>query len=355
MSRIAPRRLRAAALLLATLLPAACTRPPAQAPSVAASAAASAERPAERAVRLIPLAGPAAEARAEISGLAWHGEELVLLPQYPERFAGGADGALFAISRRQILDFLDGHATGPLTPRAVPFDAGSIRTQIPGFEGFESIGFVGERVFFTIEASTESGMQAYLVSGRTDPALGAVRLDPEAPRPIAPQATIPNLSDESMVLAPGRVLTLYEANGARVNPRPVAHAFALEGLTPLPPIPFPAIEYRITDATPVDSEGRFWAVNYFFPGETILAAERDPIAERWGRGATHARSQPVERLLEFRITASGIERTETPPIQLELLDSGEGRNWEGIARLPGRGFLIATDRFPTTLLAFVKD
>ncbi len=41
------------------------------------------------------------------------------------------------------------------------------------------------------------------------------------------------------------------------------------------------------------------------------------------------------------------------PIQLTLVDEATVRNWEGIARLDGRGFLIATDTYPATILAFV--
>ena len=35
------------------------------------------------------------------------------------------------------------------------------------------------------------------------------------------------------------------------------------------------------------------------------------------------------------------------------LGVGVARNWEGIARLEGRGFLLVTDQFPDTILAFV--
>ena len=40
--------------------------------------------PAEAQVRVIPLAAPLDTPRAEISGLAWHGDDLILLPQYPD-------------------------------------------------------------------------------------------------------------------------------------------------------------------------------------------------------------------------------------------------------------------------------
>jgi hypothetical protein len=42
-----------------------------------------------------------------------------------------------------------------------------------------------------------------------------------------------------------------------------------------------------------------------------------------------------------------------PPIQLELIDDLHPRNWEGLVRLDPHGFLLATDTYPETLLAFV--
>ncbi|MGD9316494.1 MAG: hypothetical protein PVG56_06655, partial [Anaerolineae bacterium] len=74
------------------------------------------------------------------------------------------------------------------------------------------------------------------------------------------------------------------------------------------------------------------------------------------QGPTHAQAETVERLLEFEYSESGIDLVDRPPIQLELMDSflgGLGRNWEGLARLDDRGFLLVTDLFPGTILGFV--
>jgi hypothetical protein len=64
----------------------------------------------------------------------------------------------------------------------------------------------------------------------------------------------------------------------------------------------------------------------------------------------------VERLVEFQLSHAGIVLVDRPPIQLELPDNllgMIGRNWEGLVRLDERGFLLATDTFPGTILAFV--
>ena len=66
-----------------------------------------------------------------------------------------------------------------------------------------------------------------------------------------------------------------------------------------------------------------------------------------------ARCSTVERLVELRFTDQGIAPTHRPPIQLELIDDEHARNWEGVVRLGRRGMLIATDQYPSTMLAFV--
>jgi len=45
--------------------------------------------------------------------------------------------------------------------------------------------------------------------------------------------------------------------------------------------------------------------------------------------------------------------TTTPAVQLQLLDDEHCRNWEGIVRLGDVGLLLATDRYPETILAYV--
>ena len=75
---------------------------------------------AEQPVTLIPLNGPIAHEDAELSGLAWQGDNLILLPQYPDRF-GKDDGILFSIPKSVILDVVDGKSKGPITPTFIQF------------------------------------------------------------------------------------------------------------------------------------------------------------------------------------------------------------------------------------------
>jgi hypothetical protein len=308
----------------------------------------------EQPITTIPLAvGSAAGPNAEYSGMAWYGDWLILLPQYPSRFTGGSEGAVLALARSDLLALLDGGSTQPLVPRPVPFVAPGLASAVAGFEGYEAIAFRGDRAYLTIEASPPGGMRSYLVSGQCASDLSALHLDPETLVEIPMLTQSGNKSYESLLLADDQVLAIYEANGAALSPDPAAARFDVS-LAPIGFLPFPAVEYRITDVTAPDGEGCFWAINYFFPGEPELKPVVDPLAQRYGRGSTHAEAEYVERLLEFELTESGIRLIDRPPLQLALLPD-EARNWEGIARLDGRGFLLVTDKFPETILAFVPS
>ena len=302
---------------------------------------------------VLPLAGPLTDADAEISGLAWYGDDLLIMPQYPDfgDYAGEGDGRLFALSRADVLAALDGEAA-PLTPVEIPLFAPDLRASIDGYEGFEAIAVVGNRVVFSIESETNDAIGGYLVTGRLAPDLSALTLDVDHPRPFIPtQSHVENMAEETLVVLGEQVFTIHEANGMGVNADPVAHTFTLD-LAARGTVPFPEIEYRITDATDADSTGRFWVINYFYPGDAELHAARDPLADRFGRGATHRLASTVERLIELHYDGTAFRLTDTPPLQLELLND-QSRNCEGLARLDDRGFLVATDKFPSTMLGFV--
>lgn len=198
-----------------------------------------------------------------------------------------------------------------------------------------------------------NGIVGYLVAGRVDTDAWVVRLDPKSAMTIPSKSGLPNMSDEAVVLTPEQIITIHEANGAHVQPNPVASVFD-KSLRQIADVRFPTIEYRITDATAMDAEWRFWATNFFYPGDKeALKPAADKLVKRYGIGSTHSQSCTVERLVEFQISSGGITLTDSPPIQLRL--QGTPRNWEGMARLDGRGFLLVTDAFPETMLGFVAE
>jgi len=290
---------------------------------------------------------------AEISGMAWYGDTLVLLPQYPGRWGGSEDGAVFLLPKQDILAYIDGESLKPLNPQKLLLENSRLGAIIPGFQGFEAIEFDGNNVYLLIEAVTWRGTEAYLVRGKVIGNLERIVIQPDELRRIPSQSGIFNLSDEALVVTESEILTFHEANGNTVNPTPLAHRFT-KHLTELAPLKMVNIPYRISDATTVNSDGRFWVINLLYPGDKDLTIPDDPLFEQYGIGESHSRLRAVERLLELQVTPSGILLTENAPIYLTLTPDGEGRNWEGIVRLDDRGFLLTTDKRPETILAFVK-
>ena len=228
----------------------------------------------------------------------------------------------------------------------------TLRTGSTAFEGFESVTFVGDTVYMTIESRAGSSMVGYLVKGSVTGDCAGIVLDPNVMTPIQPQADLKNMTDETIIVYEDRIYTVYEANGVNVNSDPVAHVFTLD-LDPVEETPFPSIEYRVTDATVPDADGFFWAINYFYPGDTKLKPGTDEIAEEYGLGESHREMEQVERLVALQITDEGITFAGIAPIYLELDPSlDDSRNWEGLVRF-GEGFLLVTDEYPTTILGYV--
>jgi len=304
----------------------------------------------EQAVTLLPLGGPLQSKDAELSGLAWYGEHLVMLPQYPG-WENGEAPCLYTVSKADILARLEHTASEPLAPRCIRFDSGGLEKRIPGFEGYEAIAISRDQAYLTVEARQSTG-KGFLVTGRIAPDLSTLKLEAAPQAPLSLPSDVSNAGFETLVMGGDRLLALYEANGANVNRAPAAESFTLS-LAPAGKLAFPAIEYRITDATSMDAQGRFWVMNYSFPGTAqAYKPAPDPLMARYGIGPTHAQKPQVERLIELQVQPSGIVLTERPPLQLQLIDEA-ARNWEGLVRLDDRGFLMVTDKFPGTLLGFV--
>jgi hypothetical protein len=149
----------------------------------------------------------------------------------------------------------------------------------------------------------------------------------------------------------GNLYVIYEHNSMQNAMQPVAYEFN-QDLEFEREITFPVVNFRVTDATSSNSSGKFWIVNYYFPGDTFLAVDEDPLVLEYGEGETHAKNEPVERLVELQIEDGAIALVDQPPIYLQLLEDNVARNWEGIAMLEEMGFLLITDSFPDSLLGF---
>lgn len=305
----------------------------------------------EQPIKAIALTGPLADRAAEVSAMGWYGEYLILVPQYPNfssEYKG--DGNLYALSKADIVAFLDGKSAEPLSPRAIPLNDSTLAEKIKDYQGFEAIAFSGDRVFLSIEAGGGAEMSGYLIAGEIAPDLSAITLDIDGMVENPLQDMQDNKSDEAMLIVDEKILTFYEVNGAGLTPVHVGNVFDFD-LNFVETISFPTIEYRVTDAA-LATGSDFWVINYFFPGDEDLKPAIDPLAEKYGNGPTHSQFETVERLVKMTYSPNGITLANTPPVMLTLLPDNS-RNWEGLVLLDARGFLMVTDKFPETILAFV--
>ncbi|MCJ7693930.1 MAG: hypothetical protein MUO40_00740 [Anaerolineaceae bacterium] len=302
----------------------------------------------------IPLSEPLNVAEAEISGMDWYGDKLVLLPQFPDRFKEEGLGSLFYIDQADIIAYIKNPDGNPVSVNRIAFDQSGIQNSLKGFEGYEAIAFYEESFFITVETKPGVSMKGFVFKGEVKDNLSLMTILPETFQEIRPQANYPNASDEAILVFNERVYTFYEDYGKNKNNNPEVHIYDLD-LNPVSTISMPNIEYRFTDASQIDSQGNFWAINYFYPGDTHLLPSSDPIAEKYGEGRTHLLLEPVERLVQFQLSDTGIILLDQEPIQFTLLPNDEARNWEGLVALVDYGFLVATDKFPHTILGFCES
>jgi len=303
-------------------------------------------------VEVVPLQLPerVQAARFEYSGLAWFGDFLVLLPQYPEGRYSSGGGNLFAIFKEDILRAIE-DPEFELPVRDVPIVNSNLRNVVKGFEGFESILFFEQDVYLTVESHGGNPMMGYLIKGVVEGELESITLDPISLVELEPLSSAENATFEAITYWDGNLYVIYEHNSKQSDAQPLAYQFDLD-LEFEKEIAFPIIDYRITDATMSDLSGKFWVMNYFFPGDTHLAVEQDPLISQYGQGETHASNIPVERLVQLQIKDDQILRVDQAPIYLKLLGFNIARNWEGVVMLEELGFLLITDSFPNSQLGF---
>ncbi len=295
--------------------------------------------------RVIPLEGLITNPKQEISGLDWFENNLVLLPE-------NLGGFLFMISKNEIYASLNSDNPKPIKPKQTPFLTPDYSKLIPGFEGFESIAFNGNRFVVTLEAKEGKKMHGYITWGTIDPNTLEANISEQIPLELPMPVQVNNMTYESALFDGDNVILFYEANGKNIRNSVWQYVVSMKDYS-VSTIDYPHIEYRITDVTRLDEQNNFWAINYLWKGDKKrLKPALDPIVVMFGEGETHQNSEAVERLIEFELRDGEIQLTTHEPIQIEL-DENESRNWEGIVRLDKKGFLIATDKFPGSLLGFI--
>jgi len=300
----------------------------------------------EAKVQEIKLLGLITDRKQEISGMDWYQDRLFLLPE-------NMGGFLFSISKAEILDAIVGGKGVPITPKKTRFKTPDYSSLIKGFDGFEAIAFDGDKVYISIEAEHNGKMIAYLVWGKIDSKSLEVNINEKSLQPISTPIQLENISFESLLVNDKDIIMIYEANGLNLRKNAKQTVFSHKRKN-TSQIDFPNIEYRITDVTRIDNNGRFWAINYFWPGDKkLLIPGKDNVLNKIKQGSSHSRSDQIERLIEFQLNKDEISISDTKPIQL-FLESSASRNWEAVARLDDRGLLIATDKHPKMILGYIQ-
>ncbi len=321
--------------------------------------------PIEAAVRDLPLAGDVLDSGTEISGMAWWGDRLVLVPERlgleedPNEVNIAGPQYVFVLERAAIEAVVLNGDPGPLNPRKVSVTPDI--TSIAGLDGFEglAVGPDGTGYFLVETHTNKAGDNPSYVVRASWGSDDIIALDLANKVTLPRPSTHSNMAHEAGFVWDGIFHALYELNSPLFVPNPAAARFDAE-LKPIADIPFPELLYRLTDVTAPSADGRFWGLNFRFPGSKTKgpAACECPLFKKFGIGRTHATEEHVERILEFQVTDEGVELVDRAPVLLKLdhdwRDKG-ARNWEGIVRF-GDGVLAVTDKYPKphTRLGFIR-
>ena len=291
-------------------------------------------------IQEIRLEGLITNPKQEISGMDWYEEKLFLLPE-------NLGGYLFMLSKNEIENHISSKK-GSLKPKKTIFKTPDYSKFILGFDGFEALTFDGNDVYITIEAEQDGMMIGYLAWGDINPNTYEINIVEENIQKVDTPIQIDNLSFESIIIHNRRLLLLYEANGSNLRKDPYQLSFSVSDLS-LAKIKSPNIEYRITDATKVKNN-KFWAINYYWPGDKKYLK---PSLDKLRNHKDNDPNQTIERLVEFKIKKNELKLTRKKPVDL-ILEEGNSRNWEAIVRFGESGFLIATDKYPRMILAYIE-
>ena len=301
----------------------------------------------------IHISTPYNSGNFEYSGLSWYKNYLVMLPQYP--FGMGStsnDGSLFVLKKSMLDEYLanpENHA--PLTPDSLKIFAEGLTEYNHRGSGYESVGFIEDNAYFTIEA-IDSPTKTYLVKGLIDSVNMQITLDASTLTQIPLQTDINNIGYETIAINGDKIIVVNEANGLNLLSNPKVFVYD-KNLNLLDTLSIPHVEYRITDATYVNND-KFYAINYFYTGDrTSLNPAEDSVAIKFGISNSQSSYSGIERILSFKIEENKIIFSGENPIYWHV-EKNNGKNWEGIAQYGDKGFFIITDTFPTTILSFVS-
>ncbi len=301
----------------------------------------------------IKLSELASDRNAEYSSLCWYGEDLILLPQYPSYFRSKLDqDIIFMISKEKLSRAIKNKGKRVVEPETIQLINNETYKLVPGYEGFEGICYDGEFFYLTVEYNSKSN-KGVLVKAKMSEDGKQLEILNNQHLILDLPAQVFNASYESIFVYEDHIYLIYEANGIMVNQRPLVKKISKDFET-VTDLKFDHIEYRITDVTSFDETGRGWAINYFWPGD---AEHYKPVESTINSKFADANNleSGIERIIPLIITDNQVKYDRTrSPIYIKKTPRSESYNWEGIVKYGSNSFLLATDKFPHTVLRFLK-
>lgn len=292
----------------------------------------------------IELEGDIAERTIEASGLAWYKDNLIILPQFPHKWDNQFDGAIYFIPKVRIESYINGENRNPINAEKIQFVAeGLDEIGKRKGSGYEALMFIDDTIFLSIESIRSDESSSFIVKGNIDFNAKKIVLNSDSKFEIKSQTMIHNMGEESILEYENNIYAIHEANGENISKSPFATRLNND-LSKNEKVSIPNIDFRITDATSVDSIGKFYAINYFYPGE--FNKLKPNLKEE-------DKDKAIEQILEFQILENKIVRTDRNPYIISKSIDKNGHNWEGIVKL-NNGFLLITDMFPKTILEYYR-
>ena len=275
----------------------------------------------------------------------WFQNHLILLPE-------NLGGFTYTISKDVIWASLNSDSPKPIQPNQPAFVTPDYAEIIPGFEGLEAIALDGNNVYITLESKDNQTMKGHLAWGTINPSTLEILIPDENLMELKTPIQVKNMTFESLLIHESNIILFYEVNGMNLHKQVWQYQVSLDDMA-VNKINMDHVEYRITDVSRIDSDNKFWGINYLWSGDhKRVKPAPDALAITFGIGETHAKNKGVERLVELQLVDDKIKHSGKEPIQIQM-DSDASRNWEGIVRLDDKGFLLATDKYPTMILGFI--
>lgn len=289
----------------------------------------------------------------EFSGMAVHNNRLYLLPQYGSHLSKSPDSLFLVYTIRT--DSIDLAITQPQhsitnyrTIRVRNLD------KLPphvknAYDGLESILFVGNRVFFTIE-SHRGHPSGFVLCGTPDTKTGDILVDPSRVVTLKRFYDIHNAGYESLtfLISQQKLLAAYEFNASATG----NIAYLIDTSMRETPVvtEFPFAYFRTTDM--VADTNALFALNYYFGGEyhayldslvisyaANIAEDIPELRENISMNSEYLNNRKVCLLRIMRVNSLQDRRWQTVRV---FKDSDCSNNWEGMVKWKN-GFLLISD------------